>query len=61
MKKRRKSFFERITAAAGLVWLVSVSAINTESWIPYTACLLSTLWLGLYVYALNRRKERAHG
>lgn len=61
MRKRKKSLFERLTPGAGIIWLVSASAIDTESWIPFVACLLSTLWLGLYVHVTNRRKERAHG
>lgn len=60
MRKKKKSLFERITAAVFFVWLVSASAIDTESWIPFVACLLSTLWLGLYVYVHNK-KEAAHG
>ena len=57
MRKKKKYPADYITAAAGMIWLTSVSAIDTESWIPFVACLLSTLWLGLYVCVTNRRKE----
>lgn len=64
MKKRKKSLFERMTPGAAFVWFISGSAIDSESWIPFVLCLLSTLWLGLYVHVQNVKKERrgaAHG
>ena len=61
MRKKKKYPADYITAAAAIIWLVSASAIDTESWIPFTACLLSGLWIGLYVHVTNKRKERAHG
>jgi hypothetical protein len=60
MRKKKKYPADYITAAAAIVWAASVSAIDTESWIPFAACVLSTLWLGLYVHVQNR-KERSHG
>ena len=60
MRRKKKTPADYLTEAAGIIWLVSACAIDTESWIPFVACLLSTLWLGLYVHVTNRRKERAH-
>ena len=64
MRKRKKSLFERMTPGVAFVWFISGSAIDTESWIPFVVCALSTLWLGLYVHVQNvkqARREAAHG
>ena len=60
MRKKKKSLFERITPAVAFVWFISECAVDSESWIPFVAVVLSSLWLGLYVYVQNK-KEAAHG
>jgi hypothetical protein len=55
MKKKRKSLSDHIAAFMGVVWLVSVCAVDCESWIPTIICAISTLWLGLYVYKKDKQ------
>lgn len=55
MRKNKKSLYERITAAMGFVWLVSVCAVDSQHMLPVVACVVSTLWLGAYVYRLNNK------
>ena len=55
---KKKIIADYITAVAALVWFISASAIDTESWIPFVACLLSTLWLVLYVRIENAKQAR---
>ena len=55
MKKKRKSLFDYITTIMGVVWLVSVCAVDSESWIPLIIWAIATLWLGLYVFKKDKQ------
>ena len=64
MRKKKKYLGDHITACAWVLWFVSGSAVDSESWIPLIVCGLSSLWLLLHAYvdsSRQERKEAAHG
>lgn len=58
MKKRKRTIAYYITIVAAIVWAVGASAIDTASSVPFVACLLSSLWLVLYVRVENAKQAR---
>lgn len=54
-KKKKKSLFDHITAFMGVVWLVSVCFVDSESWLPFIICLITSLWLGMYVFKKDKQ------
>lgn len=64
MKRKKKYPADHITACAWVLWFISGSAVDSESWIPLIVCGLSTLWLLLYTHVHESRQKRrraAHG
>lgn len=55
MKKKKKTLFDYITTIMCVVWIVSVCAVDADSWIPVIICAVASLWLG--VYALKTDKQ----
>ena len=46
-----------ITYIAIVVWLLSVCVIDSNSWIPYITCGVSSLWILLIVVANCREAK----
>ena len=64
-KKKKATLTERITSGVWALWLISGSAVDSESWIPLIVCGLSTLLLWVLTDAENtksrKRRRQAHG
>lgn len=64
MRKKKRSLADRMTAGVWVLWFISGSAVDAESWIPLIVCGLSTLWLWVLTDAENtkskKRRRRAH-
>lgn len=64
MKKKKKYPADHITACAWVLWFISGSAVDSESWIPLIVFGFSTLWLLLDAHVRESRQKRrraAHG
>lgn len=46
MKKKARNIINGVVA---LIWFISGSAVDSESWIPLIVCAICTLWLGLFL------------
>lgn len=42
-----------ITVVAGIVFLLSASALDSESWTPTIMCICSLAWLSAFTWANN--------
>lgn len=58
MRKRKKYLGDHITACAWVLWFISGSAVDSESWIPLIVCFLSSLWLLLDAHVHESRQKR---
>ena len=50
-KKTKKKLLNAITAFAGLIFIFSVSAVDSDSWIPFITLIVSGAWLALVAWA----------
>lgn len=46
MKKKARNIINGVVA---LIWFISGSAVDSESWIPLIVYAICTLWLGLFL------------
>ncbi len=49
-----------ITWIAGIVFLASASAVDSDSWIPFIMYCISGAWISLFVYANYGRTVKRH-
>lgn len=59
MKAIRIKLLKGLTIAAVIVFLVTGCALDSDSYIPHIACLISEIWLLLMVWA-NCTEDRKH-
>lgn len=45
----KKKIFDKLNLVAFIVFFISGSAIDSESWIPYIVCVASMIWLLLFL------------
>lgn len=49
--RKAKNFVARaITYISGIVFMVSICSVDSESWIPIASLIVSGLWLTFYAY-----------
>lgn len=56
-KKRRTRIIRLSCYTAAVVFLISATALDSLTWIPFVVCCLSISWLGLVAMANDRRKD----
>lgn len=56
-KKRRTRIIRLSCYTAAVVFLISATALDSLTWVPFVLCCLSISWLGLVAMANDRRKE----
>ena len=57
-RKRRRTRIIRLSCyTAAVVFLISATALDSLTWIPFVVCCLSISWLGLVAMANDRRKD----
>jgi len=61
MKKKRRSIkniiLKTVMAVDGFIWLMSVCALDSESWIPLMVCVVTGCILALFCIANDGFKE----
>lgn len=45
----KKKIMNKLNAVAFIVWILSGSAVDCESWIPFVVCAAATIWLALFL------------
>lgn len=45
----KKKIMNKLNAVAFIVWFLSGSAIDCESWLPLGVCAVATIWLALFL------------
>jgi hypothetical protein len=45
----KKKIFDILNTVAFIVFFISGSAVDSESWIPLIVCMASLLWLALFL------------
>lgn len=58
----KKKVLKTITSIAAVTAMISISCLDSDSYIPAVIALVSVAWLGLFTYAnreaLNRWQQR---
>lgn len=50
-RRIKNAILKTITAIAGLVFILSACALDSDSWLPFIALCISALWLSVFAYA----------
>ncbi|MBE7053870.1 MAG: hypothetical protein E7391_06330 [Ruminococcaceae bacterium] len=60
MKKSKIKAFvlKTITKIMAVVWLLSMTALDSESSIPVVACFISLAWIALFMYANGYKPQK---
>lgn len=45
----KRKIVNKLNALAFIVWILSGSSVDSESWIPLIVCAIATIWLGLFL------------
>lgn len=54
-QKLHNGILYTITFIAAVAWIFSACTLDADSWLPIRALLVSSAWLGLFLYA-NKEK-----
>ncbi len=52
----KRKTIKKLNALAFIVWILSGSSVDSESWIPLIVCAIATIWLGLFLDDGKKRK-----
>lgn len=50
VRKVKNIVIKTITYISGIVFMISVCSVDSESWIPIAPMIVSGLWLTVYAY-----------
>ena len=50
-ERARATILKAITALAGIIFMLSAFAVDSDSWIPFIICMASGAWLGFMALA----------
>ena len=51
----RKYIFNAFNILVGILWLISVSALDSKSWIPTIVCAAATLYFAVLAYLAGKK------
>lgn len=51
----KNKILKTINTVAGILFLVSASSLDSESYIPHVVCGVCLVWFSLFVYANKER------